>query len=151
MFNPAAGARAFGASAIGAVFAGAAAVIGLVLLSQALVGGLSRLVGAEWAMAAVGVVLVAPLAIAGLMVGRTSAKAREQRAAAAASGPSLDQTFTLAAVNALIGRLYARSPLLAMALAVAAGILAARLPAALTFLAQALHQMMDRPEAEPGR
>lgn len=134
--------RAAATTGVTAAAAGGLALIGMVWVSIAAVGALSRMVDPAAAQAIVGLALIAPLVI--VAVRQRKAKPAPAPAAAYATSQGAEdlQTASMLRITQLMDEHGAQSPLLSTGVALIAGILAVRMPSVLPIFVQVLTQAL---------
>jgi hypothetical protein len=130
--------RSVASAGIAGMACGALALIGLVWLTIAIVSALTPSIGALAAQALVGVALMIPLLI---LVVRSKLSRPTAAARAAYEDPDAAAMIQVARLVETMG---AKSPLASAGVALAAGVLAARLPTILPLFVQIVTQAMER-------
>lgn len=138
--------RSAASAGIATVISGAAAMLGCVYLSIAVIMWLERSMSPEAARALVGGLLLVPLLIVVLRGKLSKPAPQAQQAAHAQSDYAMASVAQLAG---LVEKLADRAPLASAGVAIAAGVLAARAPGALALFVQILSQAFQRRQDEP--
>lgn len=142
MFNFSRQLKELRSSIIGLVLLVATAIIGLIWLSIGLYSALSAWIGPIWAPLALGVLCFVPLGIFAIIRIFAAREEDEERAVQAAYNSAYADS-SVASISRIVESLSGRSPFLATAAAIIAGILATRFPALLSIFTQIVQAYAD--------